>query len=132
MLLVNTVPTKVGGAVQSGASREALVARLGAPYSTNTLPVSPTASRFPTDQAACACDVYRVTGLMQMHGDPYWTDWNMYPVVFIFTAGLSEVFMFPYVGIDMTARSFQHYEFHAWYDCSDRLVAFERSRRSDD
>lgn len=132
MLLVNTVPTKVGSAVQAGASREALATRLGAPHSTNTLPVSATAKRFPTDQADCVCDVYRITGLMQMQGDPYWTDWNMYPVVFILTAGIAEVFMLPYVGIDMTVRSYQGYEFHAWYDCSDRLVAFERRRRVDD
>jgi hypothetical protein len=132
MLLVNTVPTKVGGAVQAGASREALTARLGPPHSSNTRPVSATAKRFPTDQPACVCDVYRLTGLMQMQGDPYWTDWNMYPALVILSAGVVEVFMFPYVAVDMTGRSFRNYEFHAWYDCSNRLVAFERRKRDDE
>jgi hypothetical protein len=131
MLLVNTVPTRTGRALQAGASRDAMAARLGHPQSSNTLPISATAKRFPTNQPACGSDEYRVTGLMQMPGDPYDTDWNMYPALFFLTAGLSEVFLFPYVAVDMTVRSFRDYEFQAWYDCEDRLVAFERRRCRD-
>jgi hypothetical protein len=129
MLMVNTVPTKTGGALRSGASREALVARLGRPDRSDVLPVSATAKRFPTNAVACARDVYYVNGLMQMPGDPYATEWNVYPAFFFATAGIVEVFLFPYVAVDITVRSFRDYEFSAWYDCTDHLVAFERRRR---
>lgn len=132
MLLVNTVPTKVGGAVQAGATRDALVARLGRPHHSDTQPISLGAARFPTTNIARIRDVYHVSGLMQMHGDPYWTDWNVYPAAVILSAGLVEVYMFPYVALDMTVRSFCTYKFVAWYDSSGGLVAFERRRRGDD
>lgn len=132
MLLVNTVPTKVGGTVQAGATREALVARLGQPHHSDHEPILLGAVRFATNNIADVRDVYHVSGLMQMHGDPYSTDWDVYPVVVILSAGLVEVYTFPYVAVDLIARSFRNYEFVAWYDCASGLVAFERRRKADD
>ena len=65
-----------------------------------------------------------------MGSDPYTSDWNIYPVAVILTLGLSEVFVFPLVAIDMTQRSFQRYELRVWYDASDQLLAYERRRRN--
>jgi hypothetical protein len=132
MLLVNTVPTKTGRAVQSGAKREVLVERLGQPHHSDAAPISVTAKRFPTNSASCARDVYQVSGLTQIPGDPYESDWNVYPAFFFLSAGLTEVYLFPKVAVDMTLRSFRHYEIIAWYDCADRLVAFERRKRESD
>jgi hypothetical protein len=84
-----------------------------------------------TNQQPAICDVYRVSGLVQIHGDPYTTDWNVYPAFVIITLGLVEVVTFPYVSVDMTARSFRRYEFRAWYDGSDELIAYERRKRRD-
>ena len=82
-----------------------------------------------TNQIPAVCDVYQVNGLVQIHGDPYSTDWKTYSALLIMTLGLAEVVTFPYVAMDMTARSFCRYELRAWYDTSDQLIAYERRKR---
>ena len=130
MVLVNTVPTKVGSALSPGfGQRQQLIDRLGQPANTSSepIPVRVKRNRSSTN-AACLCDHYRVSGLVQMPGDPYAGDWKEYPIIMIFTFGLSEVFVFPYVATDLTMRSFQRDELRVWYDCSDRVLAHERQK----
>ena len=130
MVLIETVPTRTGAALRPGAARQELAARLGSPQSISSLALTPTARVLNTNSSPLSCDVYRVNGLVQMGSDPYTSDWNIYPVAVILTLGLSEVFVFPLVAIDMTQRSFQRYELRVWYDASDQLMAYERRRRN--
>ena len=120
MLLVNTVPTKTRGTLRPGASRQELVELLGHPQSCDHAPLSPGVQLLQSNQPPSLCDVYRVSGLVQVGGDPYATDWIDYPAFVIVT--------FPYVAVDMTARSFQRRELRVWYDSSDHLVAWERRK----
>ena len=130
MVLVNTIPTKVGGALSPGSGqRQQLIDRLGPPVSSTTEPIPDYVKRNRSStNAVCICDHYRVSGLVQVQGDPYAGDWREYPILMIFTLGLSEVFYFPYVAVDLTIRSFQRDDLRVWYDCSDRVLAHEKQR----
>src|SRR5437867_10371738 len=129
MVLVNTVPTKPGAAMRPGAARAELISRLGQPSMSTSVPIPAAVRLLRTNSPPCSCDIYHVSGLVQVGKDPYTTDWNVYPTFVIATLGLAEVVTFPYVVVDMTARSFQRRELRVWYDCSDELVAWERRRK---
>ena len=131
MVLVNTIPTKTGSALRPGADRSELLSRLGQP-STTTNPVPIGVTILHTNRPPHFCDIYKVSRLVQVSGDPYSTDWNVYPAFVIITFGLAEVVTFPYVVVDLTARGFQRQELRVWYDDTDKLVAWGRTSRYDD
>jgi len=126
MVLVNTIPTKPDAALQPGAWRQKLMDQLGKPQFSGARPLTTTAFVLRTNELPAICDVYRISGLVQLFHDPYVTDWNVYPAVVILSFGLSEVWTFPYVIGDLTVLSFQRYEFRAWYNSSDELIGYER------
>jgi hypothetical protein len=127
--LVKTIPTKTGAALQAGAGRQELVACLGQPQWSTTQPITPTAFLLRTNEQATVCDVYQVSKLVQIPGDPYATNWTVYPTFVIFTLGIAEIVTFPYVLADMTVRSLQKRELLVWYGASDQLIAYERRKR---
>ena len=133
MVLVNTVPTKVGAALSpGGGQRQDLINQLGQPAKTTTEPIPAYVKRnLNSTNAACICDYYRVSGLVQVQGDPYASDWRVYPVLVIFTFGLCEVFVFPYVAGDLTVQSLQRYELRVWYDCSDKVLTHEKRKSNE-
>lgn len=71
-------------------------------------------------------DEYSVSGLVQFKGDLYESDNSLYPVVFIFTGGLSELFFFPFVSADLAARTVTRHPLILWYDSRHKLIHYER------
>ena len=133
MLLVNTVPTKVGAALSpGGAHRQDLITQLGQPAHTTAepIPVHVKRNRSSTN-AVCICDHYQISGLVQVQGEPYASDWKEYPVLMLVTFGLCEVFVFPYVAVDLTVKSFHEYDLRVWYDCADNVLTHEKRKRNE-
>jgi hypothetical protein len=131
MMLVNTVPTSIDGLAREGM-RGDLDVQLGQPLYSDASAIPNTVKRFPNPKPPSVCDVYQMNGLAQMQGDPYFGGWTMYPAYVILTAGAIEVFMFPYVSVDLAVKSFKRYELRVWYDQSDRIVAYERRKQTDE
>ncbi len=81
--------------------------------------------------ALCSYDQYRVSGRLQLSGDRYETDWNIYPVAVILTLGLAELINFPYTVADLTVKSLKRYDLRVGYNCADAFVGYERRRVGD-
>ena len=131
MFLVDLIPTKPRAAMAPGASLKDLITVLGKPMGSNTSIVPANARRFQTNDPSCVCYSYRVSGLVQISGDKFTGDAELWPVVVIMTLGVAEVIAFPYVSIELAAMSLKRYELRVWYDCSDHIVAYERRRWAD-
>lgn len=131
MILVNTVPTSIDGLARE-AMRGDLDVQLGPPKYSDASAIPNTAKRLPNPRTPSVCDVYYMNGLALLGDDPYFGGWTMYPAYVILTAGVIEVFMFPYVSVDLAIRSFKRYELRVWYDQSDRIVGFERRKQTEE
>ena len=129
MVLVNTIPTKVGGALTPGSTRDELIARIGAPISTGSFPISSDATVYREHPVPASSDLYYVTGLVQVTTDPYGTQWNVYPAFVIISLGLLELVVFPFVVVDLPLRGLLKYELRTWYDSSGGLVAYRKTLR---
>jgi hypothetical protein len=77
----------------------------------------------------CRYDEYHISGLLQLSGDRYETDWNIYPAFVILTCGIAEAINFPYTVSDLAIKPLQRYDFRVGYNCADALIAYERRRR---
>ena len=67
-------------------------------------------------------DYYLVSGRVDIPGVNAPEVGNLYGLVVIMTLGVSEVFSFPYMIVNLTVRSCMRHQFRVWYDGSDRLV----------
>ena len=128
MLLVDTIPTKPGAALRPRAPRQELIASLGNPRATMAVPISDSARLLCTNEPAVFCDIYRVSGLVQIDDDPYTGDWKDYPAFAVIMLGVPELFEFPYVTVDLSLRSLRRYDLEVWYSASGELIAYERHK----
>ena len=132
MVAALSVTRDVSGALGPGTKRADAIALLGQPR--KSTPISPPrpAASFPNVSSAQAgakvslCDEYRISGLALTPGDPYHTNWNIYPIAVFLTAGVAEAISLPVTAADLTFRSARRYRLRLWYDPRERLVTYEK------
>ena len=121
--------------LQPGAKREDVINVLGEPRKTMAfrpprrgvfIPNSPSSLR---SASVARYDEYAVSGLVQLSGDNYASEWNQYGLGFIFTLGTEELITVPVVASDLTYKSLKRYQLRLWYDRSLKLLAYERRKR---
>jgi hypothetical protein len=129
-VMTNTIPKRPP--LHPGTPRDDVIAVLGEPRHTTALsPPRPAASLpnvSPTRRTAMASlrDEYFVSGLVQIPGDSYAGEDNIYPAFFIATGGLIEVCAFPIETVDLTFRSLRWRHLWLWYDRSGKLITYDR------
>jgi len=74
-------------------------------------------------------DEYRTSRLVQLPGDKYYYEWNQYPIAFIFTLGLIELFVLPITAVDLGIKSFQKDQLSFHYNEADELINYSRDRK---
>src|SRR4051812_2444019 len=96
--------------LQPGTNRTEVVSVLGRPRRTESFQppklgasLSHTPASMRTSRVARQ-DEYRVSGLVQLPGDTYRSDNNIYPAFFVATGGLTEIVAFPYVTGDLASK----------------------------
>ncbi|HMP73291.1 MAG TPA: hypothetical protein PKE55_08515 [Kiritimatiellia bacterium] len=124
MLVVESSVTRVP--LQAGVARNKVVAILGEPRSSSMLDAVEAG-----DGAAGAVqvDVYRVSRLVQLPGDRYFYEANVYPACVILTAGLVEVVVLPVTLVDIGYKAIRRDDLWVVYDAGDEVISFERFGR---
>jgi hypothetical protein len=124
MLLVESTVTRPP--TYEGTTRDAVVSVLGAPKHTRF-----TASGIilHDNVELYRSDEYRTSRLVQLPGDKYYYEWNQYPIAFILTLGLIEVFVLPITAVDLGIKSFQKDQLSFHYNEADELINYSRDRK---
>lgn len=118
--------------VEPGTPRAEVLAVLGPPR--RSVPISPPRLGGLLAGAPAALrasrvglfDEYSVSGLVQLTGDPYRYEWNIYPAAVILTGGAVEAVVLPLTSADLARRSLVRYRLRFWYDPRERLLAYDR------
>ena len=118
--------------LHEGMQRTNVVEVLGQPRKTETYQPPRLGASLPGTPASlrrsrvARRDEYRVSGLVQLAGDTYASDNNIYPAFFIATGGLTEIIAFPVVTGDLAAKALTRYRLLIWYDPRQKLITYER------
>lgn len=118
--------------MEPGTPRREVLAVLGAPR--RSVPVTPPrlGSSFASAPVSIRSarvglyDEYSVSGLVQLPGDTYEVESNIYPMFVIFTGGLIEVVALPLTSGDLARRSLTPHRLRLWYDPHQRLLSYDR------
>src|SRR5438067_7352961 len=114
MLLALSAPKDVSYALQAGSKRCDVIAVLGRPRKSVVISPPQPAPFLPEGWPSAKvslCDEYKVSGLVLPPGEAHEYDnpWGLYPILFMFTGGASEVFALPATVGDLTQRSLRRY-----------------------
>ena len=118
--------------VEPGTHRNEVISALGPPRKTVACRPARPGATFPDAPRSLRStkigqyDQYSVSGLVQLPGDNYRSEMNVYPVLFILTGGASELLCLPLVSGDLALRSAVRHRLEFWYDPRERLLDYRR------